>query len=64
MLLRFVQVKSPANEPPVPIGLTEKADYPKEKMEEFENYSWIAVMDTSLLDYQRTEFLLVATSEA
>jgi hypothetical protein len=59
-----LQVKNPANQPPQgQIGLTEKAEFPKEKLEEFKDYAWIGALDPSLLEYERAEFLLVAASD-
>lgn len=44
------------------LGLEQKADYSEEKKEEFGDYAWIPLHDPSLLDYDRCEFLLVATA--
>ena len=43
----------------------QKADYPADKKQEFEGtpggYSWISAKDTSLLDYEGCEFVLIAS---
>jgi len=46
------------------IGLEQKADYAPEQKKEFGNYAWIGCTDPSLLEYERSEFLLVGTREA
>ena len=45
-------------------GLERKAEFKdeKEKREEFGPYAWIGARDTSLLDYERCEVLLVGTT--
>jgi hypothetical protein len=46
------------------IGLEEKAEYPPEQKREFGNYAWIGCTDPSLLENERSEFLLVGARNA
>ena len=46
-----------------PLGLKDKAQYSKEQLEEFGNYSWIGVTDPTLLEVPHCEFLLVGATE-
>lgn len=54
------EVKNPPN---AGLGKNQKADYPEEKKEEFEGtpggYSWISAKDTSLLDFEGCEMVLI-----
>lgn len=56
--------KNPKGRGPDDPGLADKAEFPKEKQEEFQQYSWIPVRDTQLLDFPHCEFLLVGAMDA
>jgi hypothetical protein len=59
----IIQNTTLPNPPNANIGAGKKADYPPEKMKEFEGppggYNWIGAQDTSLLDTQGCEILLI-----
>ena len=54
-----------ANPPNAGLGKNQKADYPEDKKKEFEGtpggYSWISAKDTSLLDFNGCELVLIAS---
>lgn len=45
------------------MGLAQKADYPAEKLAQFDGYAWIGAADPELLEFERCEFLLVGATE-
>ena len=51
------------NPPNAGLGKNQKADYPEDKKKEFEGtpggYSWISAKDTSLLDFEGCEMVLI-----
>ena len=53
-----------ANPPNAGLGKNQKADYTEDKKKEFEGspggYSWISAKDTSLLDFEGCEMVLIA----
>ncbi|KAK9821292.1 hypothetical protein WJX81_001710 [Elliptochloris bilobata] len=61
-----ISVKNPTkrNPPGAGLGGSQKAEFPKDKMEEFEGgppggYAWIPATDPSLLDFPHCELLLI-----
>ncbi|KAK9917620.1 hypothetical protein WJX75_006559 [Coccomyxa subellipsoidea] len=63
----IISVKNPeaANPPNAGLGKNQRADYPEDKKKEFEGtpggYSWISAQDTSLLDFNGCELVLIAS---
>ncbi|KAL4444582.1 hypothetical protein ABPG77_002399 [Micractinium sp. CCAP 211/92] len=57
------QVKNPAGRGRDDPGLDQKAEYPLEKQEEFQHYSWIPPRDPQLFEYEHCEFLLIGARQ-
>ncbi|KAL4436579.1 hypothetical protein ABPG75_003718 [Micractinium tetrahymenae] len=57
------QVKNPAGRGRGDPGLDQKAEFPPEKQEEFQHYSWIPPRDPQLFEYERCEFLLIGARQ-
>ena len=57
-------LQNPEKANPPGAGLNDKADFKDEpaKQRKFGGYNWIGAQDTSLLDYERCEVLLVAAT--